>query len=67
MLKLDQEPAIKQLGYKPRENIWDDIEKMLNDIKEECGCQVITQHSPVGESTANGAVENTMTSRPTPR
>ena len=60
MLKSDQEPAIKVVGDKSRENLCEDMYKMMNDIKGECGCQILTQHSPVGESAANGAIENTI-------
>jgi hypothetical protein len=33
VLKSDQEPAMKQVGDKARESIWDDMEKMQEDIK----------------------------------
>ena len=31
-----------------------------DDIKEMCGCQSTMQHSQVGESAANGAIENAI-------
>ena len=33
----------------------------MNEVKAECGgIQVVIQHSPVGESAANGAIENAI-------
>ena len=37
-----------------------DMESMAKDIGEELSCQVVLQHSPVGESAANGAIENAV-------
>ena len=44
---------------KTREALWQDMEDMMNEVKEDCGgIQVVIQHSPVGESAANSAIEN---------
>ena len=60
MLKSDQEPAIKDIGNKTRDRAWKDIEELQKEIQEGCGGQVAIQHSPVGESSSNGAVENAI-------
>ena len=60
IIKSDQEPAIKAVECKIKENIFEDMKKLQSDIKETCGCQVVVQHSPVGESAANGAIENAI-------
>jgi hypothetical protein len=54
IIKSDQEPAIKNMENQVIESLLED------DFKEQCGCQVTVQHSPVGESAANGAIENTI-------
>ena len=60
VLKSDQEPAIRNLEGKAQSSIWADAEQLQENIKQECGCQVVVQHSPVGESAANGMAENTV-------
>ena len=37
-----------------------------DDFRELCCCQVVMQHSPVGESAANGAIENAIQRVPEP-
>ena len=37
------------------------VERLFeDDFKELCGCHVVMRHSPVGESAANGAIENVI-------
>ena len=44
-----------------QKNTTDTVESLFEDeFKELCGCQVVMQHSPVGESAANGAIENAI-------
>ena len=56
----DQEFALADLEEQVRHKEFKEFEKWQDDIKEECGCQVIIQNSPVGESAANGKVENAI-------
>ena len=61
IIKSDQEPALTSMEDKVRKAMWQDMEDMMNEIKEECGgIQVVVQHSPVGDSAANGAIENAI-------
>ena len=60
VLKSDQEPAIRNLEGKTQSSIWEDAAQLQENIKQECGCQVAIQHSPVGDSAANGMAENTV-------
>ena len=44
-----------------QKNTTDTVESLFEDeFKELCGCRVVMQHSPVGESAANGAIENAI-------
>ena len=56
----DQEFALGYLEEHVRREEFKDFEKWQDEIKEECGCQVVIQKSPVGESAANGKVENAI-------
>ena len=56
----DQEFALADLEEQVRHKEFKEFEKWQDDITEECGCQVIIQNSPVGESAANGKVENAI-------
>ena len=58
VMKSDQEPSIKDVMFEAKKKVWHDIEKFQEDAKAECSCQVVIQHSPVGESQANGMIEN---------
>ena len=56
----DQEFASGDLEERVRREEFKKFEKWQDEIKEECGCQVVIQKSPVGESAANGKVENAI-------
>ena len=61
IIKSDQESSLTSMENKTREALWQDAEDMMNEIKQECGgIQIVIQHSLVGESAANGAVENAI-------
>ena len=44
-----------------QKNTTDIVDSLFEDeFKELCGCQVVMRRSPVGESAANGAIENAI-------
>ena len=54
-------PSLISMEDKTREAVWQDMEDVMNEIKEECGgIQVVIQHSPVGASAANRAIEKAI-------
>lgn len=60
VIKSDQEPSIKDVSYEAKKRIWKDLAECQEGAKEFCQCQVVMQHSPVGESQANGVIENAI-------
>ena len=56
----DQEFALADLEEQVRHKEFRESEKWQDDIKAERDCQVVVQNSPVGESAANGKVENAI-------
>ena len=60
MLKSDQEAPLKQLEDKVSEDTKEEMKNMIDGIGTEMACQVVQQHSPVGASAANGAIENAI-------
>jgi hypothetical protein len=59
VIKSDQEPAICEVERKAREQLMREVEECSHEL-EKCGFQLVVQHSPVGESAANGAIENAI-------
>ena len=59
-MKTEQKLALADLEGQVRHEEFKEFEKWQDDFKEECGCQVIILNSPVGESAANGKVENAI-------
>ena len=60
VLKSDQEAPLKQLEDKISEETREYMKKMIDSIGTEMACQVVQQHSLVGESAANGVIENAI-------
>ena len=54
IIKSDQAPVIRSMERKVVESLHED------DFGEFCCCQVVMLHSPVGESAANGVIENAI-------
>ena len=52
VIKSNQEPAIRSMERNVVECLFED------DFKELSGCHVVMQHSPVGVSSANGAIDS---------
>ncbi|MCP2504859.1 MAG: hypothetical protein NLN65_06160 [Candidatus Poseidoniaceae archaeon] len=60
VFKTDQEPAIKDVMHDAKTKIWKDMDAFHEQVKTHCACQITVLHSPVGESQANGVVENAI-------
>ena len=71
VLKCDQEPAIVDVSKEVRKELWAEMKEIANKVKErhdgdvivlsdETPVEVIQEHSPVGESSSNGAVERAI-------
>ena len=59
ILKSDQEPSIMDVMVEAKRKIWDDL-RLFGEKIALLGVEIVRQHSPVGESQANGAVENAI-------
>ena len=54
VIRSDQNPAMRSVERNVVESLFDDAVRQL------CGCQVVMPHSPVGESAANGVIEDAI-------
>jgi len=60
VFKSGQEFALTELEQQVRRKGFGYMQRWQENIKEYCGCQIVLQNSPVGESAANGAMENAV-------
>ena len=70
IIKSDQEPSMVDIQMETRKELWAEVLKIMNDVKDvkegkvkmenmKCtGGEVILENSPVGESQSNGYIEN---------
>ena len=56
VLKSDQEAPLKQLEDRISEETREEMKNMIDNMGTDTACQVVQQHSPVGESAANGSI-----------
>ena len=57
---MEQAPAIKDGMHDAKIKIWKDMDAFHEQVRTHCACRVTVLHSPVGESQANGVVENAI-------
>ena len=55
-----REFAFADFEEQVRRDEFTEFEKWQGDVKEGCGCQVVVQSPPVGESAASCKVENAI-------
>ena len=67
IIKTDQEPAIIDVQREVRKQLWDEVIRIAEEVRDLRGesnsgpRQVILENSPVGESQSNGFIENRIT------